>query len=106
MLNRKQNESALDHHRRLIYGKLVDKTFADVDYSELSSYVYGQEYSSDVARRMMYGSNRTLQLMEQDAERSIAGDDLLREIDLKRIELQKERQRFYDQRVAFNKLFR
>jgi len=106
LLNRKPNESELDYHRRLIYGKLVDKTLADIDYSELSSYVYGQEYSSDVARRMMYGSNRTLQLLEKTAEQNLAGDDLLREIDLKKIELQKERQRFYDQRVAFNKLVR
>ena len=51
-LARKPNESALAYHKRIVYGKLVDKTLADVDYTELSELVYGQSYSSDVARRM------------------------------------------------------
>ena len=57
---RQDNESRLDHHKRIVYGKLVDKTLSDVDYAELSEVVYGQQLSSDVARRMFYGSKRTL----------------------------------------------
>ena len=70
-IERMENESKFDYHRRLVYGKLVDKTLADVDYSELSELVYGQPYSSDVARRMLYGSRRTLELM--DEERAAGG---------------------------------
>lgn len=106
MLNRRENETKLDYHRRLVYGKLIDKTLADVDYSELSKYVYGQEYSSDMCRRMLYGSSRTLQLVDHEAESSMTNATLLDELEQKRIELQKERQRFYDQRVAFNKVVR
>lgn len=107
MLNRRENESEFDHHRRLIQGKLVDKTLADIDYSELSTYVYGQEYSSDVARRMMYGSNRTLQLLDREKKENCATDEeLLSELDRKQIELQIARQRFFDQRVAYNKVIR
>ena len=105
-LERRADESALQHHRRLIEGKLVDKTLADVDYSELSEYVYGQPYSSDVARRMMYGSKKTLDLMEEEKCDAVSGTEIADEIDLKRIELQKERQKFYDQRNAYNKLLR
>ena len=47
-LNKRPDESDLDYHKRLINGKLVDKTLADIDYSELSNLVYGQSYSSDV----------------------------------------------------------
>lgn len=57
-------ESKFDTHKRLVYGKLVDKTLSDVDYAELSECVYGQQYSSDGARKMMYGSAKTLQLMD------------------------------------------
>ena len=64
---RQQGETDLQFHKRLIYGKLVDKTLADNDYSELSELAYGQPYSSDVARRMMYGSCRTLQLLDGQA---------------------------------------
>lgn len=102
-IERKQNESPLDYHRRLVYGKLIDRTLSDVDYTELAELVYGQSYSSDVARRMMYGSRRTLELMEAEQMQGIPSDKILSEIDEKMIELRKERQKFYDQRREFNK---
>lgn len=105
-LLRQPNESAYDHHKRLIYGKLEDKTLADIDYSELSELVYGQEYSSDVARRMMYGSRNTIKIMEEERvnETIRSGDDILKELEDKRKELQKEKQKFADQRREYNKL--
>lgn len=105
-LDRREGESELDYHRRLVYGKLVDRTLADVDYAELSRYAYGQEYSSDVARRMFYGSNRTLQVLDRERERGALDNGLVEDLERKRIELQKERQRFFDQRSAFNKVVR
>lgn len=101
-----QNESLLDYHKRLVYGKLVDKTLANMDYTELALLIYGQAYSSDVARRMMYGSRRTLELMDTERVAGIECNDVLAEIDSKMIELRKERQKFYDQRNAFNKIVR
>lgn len=106
MLERMPGETALQHHKRLIDGKLVDKTLADYDYAELAPYVYGQDYSADVARRMMYGSEKTLQLMEAEAAITDSGDPLIAELEMKKIELQKERQRFFDQRMEFNRAVR
>jgi hypothetical protein len=65
-LDRREGESPLRHHKRLVYGKLVDKTLADYDYAELSQHVYGKEYATDVSRRMMYGSKRTLELLDEE----------------------------------------
>lgn len=104
-LERMLNESDLDYHKRLVYGKLVDKTLADCDYTELAPYVYGKEYAPDVCRRLMYGSRFTLDLMQDDAESKL-DNDVLTELELKRIELEKEKQKFYDQRTAFKKLIR
>lgn len=103
-LDRLPNESDLDYHKRLVYGKLIDKTLADIDYSELAKIVYGQPYSSDVARRMMYGSCRTLQLQEREVRDSIDDASVVSEIDSKLIELKKEQQKFYDQRRELNKI--
>lgn len=103
-LRRIENESAFAHHKRLVYGKLVDKTLADCDYSELAELLYGQPYSSDVARRMMYGSRKTLELMDSERMKKVSDRGLLSEIELKKAELQQERQRFFDQRREFNKL--
>ena len=99
-----EQESKLEYHKRLVYGKLRDKTLADVDYTELAEFVYGQPYSSDVARRMLYGSRRTLDLLEEEGIKSVSDKDILDNIDKKMLELRKERQKFYDQRREYNKL--
>lgn len=103
-LERKQGETDFEYHKRLIYGKLVDKTLSDFDYAELSPFVYGREYSTDVARRMMYGSRNTLQLLEKN--QIDTNSDVLEEINQKLIELKKERQKISDERTAYNKHIR
>lgn len=105
-LSQRLGESNIDYHKRLVYGKLVDKTLSDIDYSELANALYGQAYASDVARRMIYGSKRTLDALSTDIENGIQSEDMLSALDAKKIELQLERQKFYDQRAAFNKLVR
>ena len=82
-LSRKPNETYLDYHKRIIYGKLVDKTLGDLDYSELSDYAYGQHYSSDVARRMFYGSRRTLDLVAASQREMNANKGTMDELDEK-----------------------
>ncbi len=103
-LERRCNESAVEYQRRLIEGKLENHILADVDYAELSEFVYGKPYSSDVARRMMYGSKKTLDLIEAEKQEAITDSDMIAGINSQRIELEKERKRLYDQRREYNKL--
>lgn len=98
-----QPESEFDRHRQLVYGKLKDKSLDDVDFAELAEAVYGRQYSSDVARRMMYGSCKTLELMDK-CSAEMSSDSVMNDINARMIELQKERQKFFDQRREFNKL--
>lgn len=108
-LSRRAGESELEYHKRLVYGKLVDKTLSDVDYPELAEAVYGKQYSSDTARRMCYGSKYTLELMDDALDSAIASKssaDVIADLESKKIELAKERQKFFDQRTAYNKLLR
>lgn len=104
-LERQTNETPLEHHRRIVYGKLVDKTLSDYDYSELAPYIYGKEYSADVARRLMYGSRMTLELLDAERE-SVKNFDAASDINNRMVALQKEQQRVKDQRREFNKLLR
>lgn len=103
-MEKRDNESEYEYHKRLIFGKLKDKTLADYDYAEIAPYVYGKEYSTDVARRMLYGSCRTIEKLEQDIEDNIADDGLLSKIEAEKLALKCERQRFFDQRREFNKV--
>lgn len=105
-LRRIDNESASNYHRRLVYGKLVDKTLADCDYSEIAEALYGQPYSSDVARRMLYGSRKTLEAIDSERVDAVSDETVRSDIDAQIIELRKERQKFYDQRNAFAKAVR
>lgn len=105
-LQQKPDESNFEYQKRLVYGKLVDKTLADMDYTELAEALYGQAYAPDVARRMVYGSKRTLDAVERDFDNGIQNEDVLSALDNKRFELQKERQKYFDQRNALNKLLR
>lgn len=104
VLSRRDGESIVERHKRLVMGKLVDKTLADYDYTELAKYAYGREYAPDVARRMFYGSRKTLDLLESEKMNGTVDKTVLNEIDEKLIELRKERQRFFDQRREYNKL--
>ena len=99
-----EGESAFEYHKRLIYGKFEDKTLADEDYSELAEVIYGQTYNSDHARKLMRGGLMILKEMDAEGIESIDDVSLLSELDTKRLELQKERQRFFDQRREYNKL--
>lgn len=108
-LDRLPDETDYDYHKRLINGKLVDKTLYDVDYPELSKYVYGKEYSSDVARRMMYGSCRTLSLIDKQTYENITNkeaEEVLESINKSRMELRKERYKLQTEKVEYNRWIR
>lgn len=101
---RYEGESEFSYHKRLIYGKCEDMSLADSDFSELSDPLYGKTYSSDNARKMIKGSYLTLKAMERSAEHEMIHTDAADILEEKRLELQKERRKFYDQRREYNKL--
>lgn len=105
-LFKKENETELQHHKRIIYGKLVDKTLVDEDYTDLSEVAYGQRLSSDVARREFYGSKQTLDIVQKDIENNISDDAYIKEIQLQKEELEKEKVRMRDERTELNKRLR
>lgn len=88
-------------------GKLVDHTIDD-DYEALSERLFGEGncFSSSEVRKRMYGMKTIIEAIERDGETAIQGDEMLAALESKKIELQKERQKFFDQRAAFNKLLR
>ena len=87
-------------------GKMVDHTIDD-DYEELSERLFGDGscFSATEVRKRMYGMKAVIDAIEREGEDAIRSTDRMSEFDRK-IELQAERQKFYDQRNAFNKLVR
>lgn len=93
--------------RDIVIGKLVDRTIDD-DYEELSERLFGEGncFNSSEVRKRMYGMKAIIEAIERDGEAAIQDEDKLSVLDSKRFELQKERQKFFDQRNALNKLLR
>lgn len=93
--------------RDIVIGKLVDHTIDD-DYEELSERLFGDGncFSASEVRKRMYGMKSIIEAIERDGEAEIQNEDMISLLDSKRIELQKERQKFFDQRNAYNKLLR
>jgi uncharacterized protein (UPF0335 family) len=93
-LKRLPNETEKEHCRRLTIGKLTDKTLSEVDYVELSPYVFGKEYSSDVCRRMMYGIKYFVGLEDKEEIKQLPKTqfdkikDSISELDIKKRENQ------------------
>ena len=93
--------------RDIVIGKLVDRTIDD-DYEELSERLFGEGncYNSSEVRKRMYGMKAIIEAIERDGETAVVDEDVLSALDSKKIELQKERQKFFDQRNAYAKLLR
>lgn len=104
LLDKQHNETEFQYHKRLVYGKLIDKSLSEYDYTTLSKYLYGKGYAPDVARRMFYGSCRTLKLVDESTLKNVSNEDVINEVDAKLHELKKETQKCSDQRRELNKL--
>ena len=103
-LNRRPNETPLEHHRRLVYGKLEDRTLSDYDYAELSDYMFGAHYAPDETRKRAYGSLYTLKLLDSERRNSRTDTKMIAELNEKIDEFKREKQKFFDQRREYNKL--
>lgn len=91
--------------KAIVYGKLIDKT-EDRDYTELSEELFGEGncFNSSEVRKRMYGMKRLIEIIEAEAVENITGnDDLVREIEEKTLELQKERYKLADTKRLVNK---
>lgn len=109
LLSKRDGESEYDYHKRLIYGKIIDKTLSNYSYAELSEYVYGKRFSSDVARRLMYGSCRTMQLIDSLQEERILSlneSELAQSITRMKEELQKERYKLQTEKNEYARWMR
>lgn len=104
-LKKRENESKLEYVKRIVYGKLKDKTI-DNDYSELAPLVFDKEYSSDVARRMFYGARNVLDMIDENKINNIDDNEVLKEIEEKRLELEKMKIQYQDQKREYNNYLR
>lgn len=95
-MERREGESKFEYIKKITQGKR-DKTL-DIDYSEWAELIYNQAYSSDVARRMFYGVERLIGVLDEegiaqlsDSEQIEKLNEKIRELEIKKIHYQDER---------------
>lgn len=93
--------------KSIVYGKLIDKT-DDRDYTELSEELFGEGncFNSSEVRKRMYGMKTVIEAIENEKVNSIDDTDLLNEIELKKLELEKEKIKLQDQKREYRSLLR
>ena len=101
-LKRKENESDFAYKERLVVAKL-DKEL-DLDWSDIAELI-GEDCHPDHLRKTAYGIYESYKYRLQNAI-DINGQDIIDTIEAKKIDLQKERYKLNDQRVAFNRMVR
>ena len=105
MLNKLSNETNLQYIKRIVEGKLVDKTIDD-DFVELSELLFGEgnRFNSNEVRKRMYGMKRVIDIIEEENINNIESNSVLSAIDMKKFELEEERRKLFDQRRELKKI--
>lgn len=107
-----QYELPSEYLKRLVRAKLNKEI--DLDWSEISV-LTGVEYSSESMRKISYGVRILADMQDSELEDKIENNDneevrkitkLLKELDDKKLELEKEKIKIQDQRREYKALFR
>ncbi len=87
---------------RLITNRLI----YDIERSEIYELLFGKELSSDEVRKRIYGISEFIEKIKEEDFENISDSEMLRQIEEQKLELEKEKVKFQDQRREYKKLVR
>jgi hypothetical protein len=99
-----QNESDFDYIIRLVDGK--SNGVYDIDYSELFKLGFNVELASDEARKRYYGLKMILPYIDKEKIKDSTPDKILTELELKKLAIQKEKEKNRTIKIELNKILR
>ena len=106
MLKQQQNETKLQYIKRIVEGKLTDKTIDD-DFVELYNLLFNKEISSTEARKRFYGIKDILEVVDDtDFEECDDIESKIEELESKRYSVEKERKKLQTTKLEYNKWLR
>lgn len=103
-LKRRKDESLLQHAKRLVESKFIDRQ--DYDYVEIYSSIFGIEISSTEARKRLSGLRDLFEQLDNSEICGLSEDELLQKIEDKKNELQKERVKLRTEKIEKNRIDR
>lgn len=99
--------SEYEKMKKIVIRKLIDKT-EDRDYEELSEELFGEGncFNSSEVRKRMYGMRALIEAKIRDEENGIIDDDLLNKIKEEKLELEKLKIQYQDQKREYRAFLR
>lgn len=102
-LKRKENETKLQYFKRIT----DNRKELDIDYSEWSSAILGEErYGSENSRKMFYMVEKLLKQIDEEQVSSISDNEILKEIEEKTKELEIMKIQYQDQKREYRNYLR
>lgn len=103
----RDNESRYDHIKRIVCGKLVDKTI-DEKFEDLSEPIFGEGncFSESEVRKRMYGMRFLIEVLESIGLDCLTEDAIIKRIESEKVQLAEEKVKLRDQRREYNKSIR
>ena len=103
-LNRRENESFLDYCLRLIESK--DNNIIDIDKSEIWELLFNEKVSSDHARKSLVAVKKAVLKAKEEGIEDISDDDILKEYEIKKQELEKEKIKVQTEKLSLMQALR
>ena len=104
MIERNSNETDFDYIIRLVDGK-ANGTY-DIDYTELFRLAFGVVLNPDECRKRFYGLKMLLPYLDKEKYKNITSDEIFSELEMKKIEVEKEKVKNRTIKIEINKLIR
>ncbi len=101
---KKDNESSYEYIIRLIEGK--SSGLYDIDYTELFKLAFGVDLNHDECRKRYYGLKMLLPYLDKEKIKNITSDEILTTLELKKLEVQKEKEKNRTIKIELNKMLR
>jgi len=106
ILEKREKENFYQYIKRLVDGKLKDKTLDEYDHLEIYKAIYGVDISSSEARKRIYGLRDFFEITGEESFNSVTEDDMLIEIENKTRELEKQRKKLQATKIEYHRNLR
>lgn len=103
-LNRKADEDFINYCDRLIEAK--ENNIIDIDKSEIWELLFSEKLSSDESRKRLYAIKKIIKKLREDNYSAITEEGILKELEIKKQELQKEKIKVQTEKLNLSQMLR
>jgi len=101
---RLENESWIQFADRIVSAK--DNGLIDIDKTEIYELLFGDKLSSDESRKRLYSVKKVIEILKNEKYESISDDSVLKEYNLKKQEIQKERIKLQTEKMNLSQMLK